>query len=399
MKIHRNIYILLNILLTLNIYANEEFDSFFNDMETIEIEDNPLTLKGETEFKVEIPYNTPENLEEPYLRNNFTLEYNSENLNIFSAWDIIIENQDVSIRAQENFLKLNYNYTILKAGFLKYNWGDADKINPTNILNPKDYTDPINVDIIPSLSISLEQYFLTNSIEMVYIPIKNDATFPLVTISENIVLENREKNEMGVLGGKISHYGSIDFSLSYVWDIDDFRSVKEIKQNQIVTYNQRSHNFGISTKTIIDKYGLWLEGNYTNNINTQDVLEGVLGIDRSIGSEDQGIINIQTLYSYVIDFKDETQIDKINNKLLNLYSDQTIGATAKANYSFLNNELTPELTIVYLNHINESSEFIYKGELIYAPIDSLKLIVGGIILTSEDKDDLNKVYTSIEYSW
>lgn len=399
MKNNTLLIIIILILAAFNIYSNDDFSSLFNDIESVEIEKTPFSFKGGTEFRVEIPYTEIDDFKEPYLRNSFSLEYNIDNIHIISDWDLLIDNEDVSITANESLLELIFNKTTLKTGYIKYNWGDADKINPTNVLNPKNYINSLDITEIPSLSISLEHYIFNNSLEIVYIPLKSKSIFPEGLSNKNTISEERKQYDLGVLGGKISHYGIADISLSYVWDIDDFESIKEITPNQVVIYNQRTHNFGLSTKAIIGKYGLWLEGNYAINNNTKNKIEGVLGFDRSIGSEDQGLINVQTFSSYNFDFNEESLEDELNNKMQNIQSMGTVGVTGNINYSFFNNELTPEVTVIYINNIDELTELIYKAELEYAPLDSLKIILGGEVFTSENTNDLSKIYTSIEYSW
>lgn len=384
------------------IFADSDFDSLFNDIATgsNEAEDNPLNITGEIEFRQDVPYKNINSFKEPLLRNRVTLSYTEKNVEVYTNWDVEIEDDKAKIIPEESYIKLSARDTVVKAGYIEYNWGFADKINPTNLLNSRDYTDPFEVEEIPSLSIFIEQYLSDNSIEMVYIPVKKDSTFsidPLETISGTVTVTDRNPVEKAVLGGKINHYGSVDVSLSYIWDIDDLYSVKTLNQYSTELEYQRTHNIGLGIKTVIGMYGLWFEGNYSFR-ESSDKIEWIAGFDRSIGFEDQGTLNIQSFGSYIPDYSDKTMEDILDNTLQNESSELTMGVTGKISYAFLNSELKPELTTIYINYIDKDHELIFKPEVVYTPVDSLNFIVGGAIAT-EALEEKSRIYTAIEYAW
>lgn len=400
----KNLLYLLIILNIFNPVFSDDFDSLFDDIDLSgeEEELNPLTISGEINLEQSIPYNKIDNFSEPGLHNNFIINYSSENIEIVSDIDILINSNNAELKANESFIKTDIGFNTLRAGYIEYNWGFADNLNPTNNLNPKNYSNPLDIESIPSLSISTEHYFGDNSIEFVYIPVKNDPVYPggaLDLFPITAVEDENQSYEKTVLGTKINHYGSFDLAVSYIWTIDDYYSIKEfsIPTMDAIQKKQRIHNIGLSIKTIKGPLGIWLEGNYQNKeINNK--IDWVVGFDSSFGSEDQGLINMQSFGSYIIEYKKDSMSDILNNSLQNSKSQLTIGFTGNIKYELFNSELKPELTGIYVNYIDEDYEIILKPEVIYSPLDSLNFKIGGSIALKE-LEDLSTLYAGIEYSW
>lgn len=397
------IYIFI-ILTILNSAYSDNFDSLFEDIDITE-EDNketPLSITGEINLEQTIPYNDIDNFSEPGLKNKFIISYNTDNIEIVSDIDVLIANSSSKLNVNESYIKTDVGYNTIKAGYIEYNWGYADSINPTNNLNPKDYSNPMDINRIPSLSISTEHYFGNNSIETAFIPVKNSPIYPNgaldffpITAAE----EEIQGYEKSVLGAKINHYGRFDLAVSYIWTIDDYYSIKEFSvptMDATLEY-QRVHNIGLSAKTITGPFGIWLETNYQyKDINNK--ADWIVGFDSSFGPEDQGLINMQSFGSYIIDHNTETVIDTFNNSLHNSVSQLTVGFTGKISYELLNSELKPELTAIYISYVDESYEVILKPEVVYSPLDSLNFKMGGSIAL-EELEDLSSCYAGIEYSW
>lgn len=389
---------LIFIFLVHNLVFADDFDSFFEDIEVTEEEPagSPINISGDIELKHSIPFNDLDSYNEPSLNNGLRIGYSTEDIELFSDFDIEISSSSTRIIPKESYLKTNFGASTFKTGYIEYNWGTGDKLNPTNNLNPKDYSNPLEVSKIPSISFSYEQFLNNNSLEVVYIPVKNGAVFPKKPLESlpGWALESDNKDK-AILGGKLNHYGGFDLSLSYIWGLDDFYSVKELSKMSVE--NQRIHSIGISYKTIIGKFGLWLEGNYQfKDVNSR--AEWVLGFDFSFGSEDQGMINLQTLGSYIPEYKTNSQEEILNNKLQNNVTDLILGGTGKISYELFNGEIKPETTVIFINYVDHDYEVIFKPEIIYSPLDSLDFKIGGSIALYDLKD-LSTLYFGIEFNW
>lgn len=339
-----------------------------------------MELKGHHYFKYHAPicnghenYNTL--IKAPKWINEISLKLNKDNIELFSEWEFrnyLQEGEDwealTDIRIKENYIKLMEEKVAFTFGFQKFTWGVADDFNPTNNLNPKDYEiDGYDLEDIPIMAASIKYYPSEAwSLEGVYIPYEqNDEYFweysdmvpgqifnqyklgtidfdtqPDAITSIEGIKRIETKNltfspKSSIVGFKTSYYSSaVDFSLSYVYDVDPFftprmqleqynigveydylnsgRTFNSIENqiavgsnayrvSDVILKRNRVHRFGMDIKKIIGKYGIWVEACYSLVKKSGDIsyqnrksdLSFVAGLDFFYGPNDRFYVNLQ----------------------------------------------------------------------------------------------------------
>lgn len=376
-------HILLITLLLISSFCifPDDLSDLFTDMETISDQNElSLTINGTHDFLYVLPFSDTKDFEEPTFKSNFYIKYKAKNIEIISNWIFYIP--DNKINADENYIKINFNKTKISIGNITYSWGTADKKNPTNYLNSKDYSDILDVKTLPVVSISLEQYFSNFSVQVVYIPVKNENVFDFETdVYDGI--------EDFIIGGCFNYYGDLDISLSYIYDIDDFYTL----DNDLNLSNQRINRIGLSSKTTLNIFGIWTELNYSNVDISSDYLEWTTGFDFNWGSTNQGYVNLQYTGKWIKFF----EIDNVQNTYQNISEEITQGIIMSTNYTFYNEEIELELISIYLISINEENSFALKPGINYTPIDSLNFNLSMQLINNIEEND--NITLKVSYSW
>ena len=434
------------MIITLNnLYSDDGFDDLFNDIDLIESEESvgggrdrsPLSISGDHEFIYSLTYIDIERFEAPVFNNTFKINYQTDNIDIVSIWKLNIPENNII--PDENYIELTFNNTIFKTGYTLFSWGHADGQNPTDRLNSRDYTNPLDIIKMPALSVSAEQYFGDFSLELVYIPVKTTSLFSFnfsdkipgtLVDQDNITFKEINEIEKFVLGGRLNYYGLIDLSLSYIYNIDDFY-IPAVSINpaypgsgmpltELVLKNQRIHQIGLSGKTILGPFGIWLELNYSKVEVSKDYLEWTTGFDFNFGKENQGFFNMQTFgkwcpdYTETPDFSnisdyadpDDFYFDMLTCSLQNIESELSLGIVTQISYKLLNEELEPELVCIYITSLEDLGTVILKPVLRYKPIDSLAISMGMNIVYSIEEIELyeeihknDDIFLSVKYCW
>ena len=186
------------------------------------------------------------------------------------------------------FLSKNLDVTV---GRQRIVWGTADKLNPTDNLNPYDLEDILDFGRNRgSDAINLNYYFNNNfSLQGVYIPIFQPANMPigiyanaltpemelpqgmvLNEFSDTILMPRYNLAQSSTAGLKFKGFvKGVDFSLSYVWGYDGLPfatrntfipvdAFGSININSQLTFS-RTHILGVDMATSIGGFGLWAE--------------------------------------------------------------------------------------------------------------------------------------------
>lgn len=412
-----------------------------------------LKLSGEHEAAFHVPAYSKDNewkysgsIKEPTFTNDVGIEVQDGTLKLVSRWGLSLspisagENEPNSNWADQLEIVPNENYISwsparlkLSFGYQVFSWGVADKKNPTDNLNPRDYTVGVNPDKIPVLAADVVAYPTDSfSIEGVYIPVKGDSIYPM-DFSDLVV-----KNSAGqlssssvsydksladpdrfVAGAKVNFNSSrIDLSLDYLYDLDQFYTPDiSVKTGSVATplgnlpaylldsvnlERKRVHRFGGDAKTTIGKFGLWLETAYsvTENSGSDDYsvrkskLEYTLGTDANFGPNDSGYFNLQYIGAWTPDFDDGTPstnsiivypfgatessaLDYYQRKSVNLLGLDTQGlmqgVTCNVKYEFADGLVTPEITAAYMAPFQYDDSAITRlGQLVLNPEIDLK---------------------------
>jgi hypothetical protein len=333
-----------------------------------------LGLAGSHEFGYRLPaydgssFSYADEMKSPYVSNEFDLTVQDKDVKVVSNWDAALRplatdsdgefgSWDKLLRARplENYVSWSPLGFKLAAGYQIFSWGVADKCNPTDNLNPRDYTVGVNADKIPVLAADAVWYPTDNvSVEGVFLPTTQESMYPVdfagevatnaatinATISylgslkgasytvTNTVADSPLglKPENAIAGGKISYRSpAIDVSLSYLYDIDPFytpvistvvkpTSVTSADITSTITLErERIHRFGLDAKTTLGKFGLWTEAafNLTENdgssgdyAHRRSKLDYVIGADVNFGPNDSGYVNLQYIGTWIPGYDD-----------------------------------------------------------------------------------------------
>jgi hypothetical protein len=352
----------------------------------------------------------------------------------------IIDPFDIHIR--EAYIQINdlfVPHLDLKIGRQRITWGSADKLNPTDNLNPYDLEDILDFGRHRgSDAINLIYYFKHHfSLQAVCIPffqpsnlpvgMFSEALFPTIKIPEGITVNsmtskiNKPKNsimESTTFGLKFKgSIKSVDFSLSYLWGYNGLPYLSKTEVTpKIIPYGVdisaelsyfRNHIFGIDISTEIKGIGIWAEGalfkltdtliytSVVNNIlpiiqpNTTDstIYEShkpyfryIIGADYHFGRG--SYINIQYMHGFVHEIGKQNMSDYLFIQFdQRLFEDKiTISPISGA------------LIIEEWDHIKEHYCFAFMPQIRYYPIPDLELSLTGVIIKGKG----NGFFTSLQ---
>jgi len=180
----------------------------------------------------------------------------------------------------------------LRIGRQRIAWGSADKLNPTDNLNPYDMEDILDFGRHRGSDAVRLDYYLSNDflLEAVYLPFFQPANLPigmfsgalssmtdlpdgltLVSASDTLLMPAYNLKESSTAGIKFKGFlGGVDFSASYVWGLD---GLPLSTNNTIIPVNlfggvnilselsfQRVHIFGADLSASLGGLGVWAEG-------------------------------------------------------------------------------------------------------------------------------------------
>ncbi len=207
------------------------------------------------------------------------------NIGIIEPFDIQLREAYIKITG---FLSKNLD---LKFGRQRIAWGTADKLNPTDNLNPYDFEDILDFGRHRgSDAISLDYYFNSNfSMHGVFIPFYKPANLPvgifsdilsetpelpngltLMGMSDTLMIPEYNLSESSTAGFKIKGLAAgFDFSLSYVWGRDGlpipiYNTFIPVDITGGIEINSqlsfaRTHIFGIDLAGSLGGVGIWAE--------------------------------------------------------------------------------------------------------------------------------------------
>jgi len=226
---------------------------------------------------------------EVWLRNiglpNITSSSDLYNKGIVDPMDIEIKEAYVQLFG---FLSKNLD---VKIGQQRIAWGTADKLNPTDNLNPYDFEDVLDFGRHRgSVAMNMQYYFNSDySIQAVYIPIFQPANMPvgifanalnpsmdlpegvmLNSFIDQVIMPRYDLDESSTVGLKFKGFAAgFDFSLSYVWGRDGlpfstyntFIPVDTLGGIDIVSQLSffRNHIIGADMAGSIGGVGVWAE--------------------------------------------------------------------------------------------------------------------------------------------
>ena len=349
-----------------------------------------LGLSGSHEFGYHLPayngdsFNYDSEMKAPYFSNELDITVQDKDVKLVSNWDATLKplradstneygsydgswGKLAKIKPLENYISWSPKGWKLAAGYQIFSWGVADKKNPTDNLNPRDYSVGVNADKIPALAADAIWYPTDSvSVEGVFEPAAQDSIYPVdftgeadagagsldasiaskyaalkaygyagygsTVAASDIAFEPKNS----ILGAKVNYRSSsFDASLSYLYDIDPlYTPIVAVSYTKYGSYTvpsgvdislerERIHRFGFDAKTTVGKYGLWTEVCYslTKNSGSDDYeyrrskLDYVLGGDVNFGPNDTGYVNFQYFGTWIPGYDDSFYEDLYAGKI------------------------------------------------------------------------------------
>jgi len=324
-------------------------------------------------------------------------------------------------------------------------WGTADKLNPTDNLNPDDLEDIWDFGRhLGSDGLKASYYLKDYTFSLIYIPIFTPAVLPrgdwasalspsmelptgitLKNLTDTIIMPKNNLKEGSITGVKISkNFFGYDFSLSYVYGRDDLPLARKVTFTPTSTPGEvniaseliypRMHIAGIDMAGAIADVGVWAEAAvfFPEEVKmTTDLSALGMGIQESIALDDRPYVKYILGADYT--FKNGTYIngqylhgfihEKGNDNLEDYFM---FGLEKK----FFNDKLKiipidGGVEIKDFKDIENNYALILSPEIAYFPVDNAELTLGIRLIDGKgttafgrvkDKDEL---YFKVKYSF
>jgi hypothetical protein len=458
---------LVGCLAGTNIYAEEveDLDALFDDVGTTattmvkealgtvtaalknQTTQTTVSISGEHQFEFHAPVikdhlGFDSYLKAPKIVNEIGVEIEKGDLKIVSAWnaDLLVysggdQNTLLETTPGENFVQLSTPACKFIFGYQQFGWGSADKLNPTNNLNPKDYAgDIFKYETLPLLAMRAVYYPSdTFSLEAVYAPYEQATSFPIdvaAQIPPELFFQTEISKaeipytlESGVAAVRVSMYSALDMALSYTYDFDDYytpviRYVSPFDKS-LTLVKDRIHRIGWDMKTTVDRFGLWLEACYSltrdAEMNLYDkrnpYLDWTFGLDFNYGPEDRFYLNFQYTGTYVFDYDDQFfkdyeqgQPDPVQlmmdqeygrtyytrallYRIANQSENQLHGFQLKTEWPLADSKVVPSVVGAYYLPVGYDQEektrygsLLFNPELLYKPMDDVEIALGSYLI-------------------
>jgi len=240
---------------------------------------------------------------------------------------------DITLTPEDNYVLAGSESLYLQVGYFIDSWGVADGINPTNNVNPVDYTHGLAPESIPSLLLKAVYYPVRAlSLEAVFEPYKRGDLFPvdpvsaipssLFQTSDITILQLPLDLSTAVYGFKATLYTSaVDLSLTYLYDIDAYYTPEityvTIADKSLALERTRIHQIGADAKSSLGPFGLWLEAclslttdpsGTSYNVRNPSI-SWTAGTDVSFGPSGTFYLNLQYTGRYILGFDKSFFID------------------------------------------------------------------------------------------
>jgi hypothetical protein len=393
--------------------------------------ENRLTLKLEKKTD-RIKFYT-----EVWIRNfgipNYTTSDDLFNTGIVDPFDIQL--REAYFQISDLFIK-NLD---LKIGRQRITWGTADKLNPTDNLNPYDMEDILDFGRHRGSDAINLTYYIKNdySIQAVIIPFFQPANLPVgmfsnalmptfeipsnVTVNSITTQINRPNttlSESSTLGFKFKGtIKSVDFSLSYVWGYNGIPFLtKTTVTPELIPYGidvnaelsyVRNHIFGVDVSSEIGGVGVWAEGAlfkltddvyYTSIINNiiplfnptqtdslilnakKPYFRAIVGADYHFGRG--SYINIQYMHGFIHECGTQNMSDYLFLRFDQRLLDDKITLSP----------ISGAIIIDKWKKISENYSFAYIPQITYNPVPDLELSVSAVIIKGKG----NGIFTALQ---
>ena len=363
----------------------------------------------------------------------------------------IMEPYDIEVR--EAYIEL-YKFLLpkldVKIGRQRLAWGTADKLNPTDNLNPYDLEDIIDFGRHrASDAISMEYYFNHDySLQLAYIPFFKPWNMPVglfsdilvpespanlgqatsLIINDQVVSPDNNLGSSATFGACLSGFAfNFDFALNYLWGYDGqpfitdkvlfpYDTIGGIQVDTRLDFS-RNHIFGASIAGTIGGFGIWSEvavtlpdteirsrTDLTQVFGTPIVIDTVLlkkesyvkyiiGTDYHLG--DGSYFNFQYLHG----FFNERGKDNLNDYFFMRFEKPLF------NNKLLLSLINGGFVVSEWDDIKNNYALLYLPEIKYTATPNTHIYISSVIFkgkgssTFSGLDDYNMFMLKVEYSF
>jgi hypothetical protein len=325
-----------------------------------------------------------------------------------SPWSLLFREAYVDLYG---FLTPNLD---IRIGLQRISWGTADKLNPTDNLNPDDLEDIWDFGRhLGSTAIKTSYYLGDFTLTAVYIPIFTPAALPieewagalanpvelppglsLRNLSDRVIIPEKTFKESSMFGFKIEkNFFGFDFSLSYFSGRDDIPLANKVKLTPVDIFGNtdvevelvypRIEVLGLDVAGALGKIGIWVEGAlfFPEEVEmVTDLTDLGMGIQRSVALDKPYFryvigadysfkggwyINGQYLHGFIHERKEEEMgeyfLFGIEKKLLRDKLKMTLGGGAE---------------IRGFTEVKNNYAFLLAPEIAYYPFDNAEVTIG-----------------------
>ncbi|MCK4642230.1 hypothetical protein KAU32_01210 [bacterium] len=333
----------------------------------------------------------------------------------------------------------------LRIGRQRIAWGAADKLNPTDNLNPDDLEDIWGFGRhLASDGLKASYYLKDYTFHFIYIPIFTPTVFPggtwasalsapmelpvgltLGDITDTIIMPENNLEESSIAGVKISkNLFGYDFSLSYVYGRDDLPLAKEVTFTPTGTPGEvdiaseliypRMQIAGIDVAGAIANIGVWTEVAVffpEKIMMTMDLSALGMGTQESIALDDKPY----TKYVIGVDYTFKSGI-YVNCQYLHGFIHEREEANLEDYFmfgiekKFFNDKLkiipiSGGIEVKDFDDLENNYAYILSTEITYYPMDNADVTLGARWIDGKDTtyfgrvEDNDELYFKVKYNF
>lgn len=447
----KGVFLILLIIYTSNVKAQENSLKLYGELSTDErfrLKDNNAWSWNENRLDLKLEKKIPDKAKfysDVWLRNigvpNLTSSSQLYDKNQVSPYNIDIREAYVELYG---FLFKNLD---IKLGKQRIAWGTADKLNPTDNLNPYDLEDILDFGRHNGSEAINMTYYLTSDfyLQGVYIPFFRPATMPLGSWSstftpemtlpqgmqlrsfnDTLMLPEYNLEESSIAGLKFKGFlKGYDFSLSYVYGRDGLPLANKNTFTPVDTMGgvninsqlifPRTHIIGADLAGSIGSIGIWAEAAAfipedkitmfndltgfgmplmdTVILNDEPYFKFVIGADYTFG--DGSYLNFQYLHGFI----HERGVDALNDYFMFAYEKKIFDEKLK---------ITPiggGFIVSDWDDIENNYAMIFAPQISYQATDNAEITIGAFILDGKGSNifasvkDFDEVFFKVKYSF
>jgi hypothetical protein len=450
----------LRIILALGLASLPLSAGFADDQDSAGPSPLILSLLATHDAQLAVPVGTESwdtgyngSMKQPQIENDFQLEAKQGPLKGVFSTEVVNSPSGTSLQFQDNYVSWNPDSFRLAFGYQIFAWGTADGANPTDNLNPRDYTSVSGDKIrkLPVLASSVTWYPSEQiSVEAVYVPFTGTSLFPTdyVASLQSQGIQSSVANLDGsvgnsIAGGRINYRtSSFEASVSYLYDLDAMYTPIVNPDFSVTLVRKRIQRLGADFKTNIAGFGLWAEGCYSLTGNSEADNESerlsqwqqTVGFDFSFGPEDAGYADIQYEATWIPGFDDsantyaQTDVRYLRKSLLyslgGIESEWLHSIIINTHYNLASDTVTPSMSMTYSIPVNYDQSagihygsLLLKPELEVVPVDAFHITIGAVLAWSwikaagqsgaslDTSDSVgvytpqNNVFLAVSYQW